>query len=151
MWSNKKIVVRFLTVFFSLVFLTVVYLITNQTTMAEKTIYSGNENHVVSLAFASKLTDNYQKTSGPGDIVAGYFGRNIYDKILSQKNCIGIRVYNARNEDGSPTFVLVGVDGNGKDIVSGVVGEDIYPCPPFCWPQSALDNSAKTKGLALNK
>ena len=132
MLSSRKFFVRFNTIVLSLVLVAAVYIVSNQVTMAERAVYTGTENHLVTLTAATKMTENYQKTAGSHDLVAGYLGRNIYEKILAQDNCVGIRIYNAKEENGNPVFVLVGVDPNGNDITQGPIGEDIFPCPPFC-------------------
>ena len=41
-------------------------------------------------------------------------------------------MYYAEEADGKPTLVLVGVDALDNDLYQGVIGEDHYPCPPFC-------------------
>ena len=62
----------------------------------------------------------------------GAFHREVIDKILAQKNCVGIRIYFAKLDDAKPTFVVVGVDNNGDDLSEGIIAEAIIPCPPFC-------------------
>jgi len=149
MKSTRSFFVRFNAVVFSLLLVVAFYLVSNKTTVAEKSMYSGIENHVISLDAAKKMTDNFQKSASSADLVAGYFGKSIYEKILSQKNCVGIRIYNAKEEAGTPVFVLVGVDANGNDIASGVVGEDIIPCPPFCGKDGGFSSSTSGKIVAM--
>ena len=71
-------------------------------------------------------------------IKGGYFGREIFEKLLSQDGCVGIRCYFAENLDGTPTIVMVGVNSKGDDLVTGIVGEDVLPCPPFCGHDTVL-------------
>jgi len=130
MFTNRKNSVGMIIVSVTLLF--ALYLVSYQPSLADKSIYTGKEKHDVSAQSAAKMTSNFQSAMGDKEIMAGYFGRGIYDKILAQKNCVGIRTYNARLENGSPTFVLVGVGADGKDIADGVIGEDIFPCPPWC-------------------
>lgn len=94
--------------------------------------YTGNENHTITLDQAAKYVQNFKNNPTAPAIKGGYFGRNIFEKILAQTGCVGIRYYYAKMDDGSPTLVLVGVDGNGHDMTQGVLGEVIIPCPPFC-------------------
>ncbi len=150
MSTNRKIFARVLTATFSAMAFVAVYLISYQPSIAEKIVYTGKENHVVDLESAKRWTSNFQETSKPGDVLAGYMGRNIFEKILSQSNCVGIRIYNAKLENGKATFVIVGVDGNGNDIVGGVVGDDVAPCPPWCGP-STFDLLIKKDVIALAK
>jgi hypothetical protein len=101
--------------------------------------YTGNENHVVTLAQAAKYIQNFKNHPTAPTIKGGHFARNIFDKILAQPGCVGIRYYYAALDDGSPTMVLVGVDQNGNDIDSGVIGEATFPCPPFCGSANELN------------
>ena len=129
---SNKLVFRATLAFASVVLLAIAFLVTLQTSTASSTLFTGEEHHQVTQNQAARWTTEFQKTAGEGELIAGYFGRNIFDKILSQENAIGVRIYKAKHDDGSDVFVLVGVDDKGKDIVSGVVGEGIIPCPPFC-------------------
>jgi hypothetical protein len=92
---------------------------------------TGAYNHVVTLDQAIKYVDNYAKAPKLS-IKGGYFDRSIFDKILAQSGCIGVRFYYGQKDDGSPTIVLVGVDSKNQDLVGGILGEDIIPCPPMC-------------------
>ncbi len=93
---------------------------------------TGNENHVITLDQAVKFIQNYQMSPRIPSIKGGFFGRNIFEKILAQGGCVGIRYYYAQKDDGSPTLVLVGVDNMSRDMTSGILGEITVPCPPFC-------------------
>jgi hypothetical protein len=94
--------------------------------------YKGDEKHVVSLEEATRYVKNFRSNPLAPATKGGYFGRNIFEKILAQPGTVGIRYYYAANDDGSPTIVLVGVDSTGDDMVKGVVAEHGLPCPPFC-------------------
>jgi hypothetical protein len=96
--------------------------------------FTGNENHVITLDQAVKFIQNYTFSPTAPNIKGGLFARSIFDKILSQPGCIGIRYYYAKKDDGSPAIVLVGVDGSGNDLMQGPLGELIFPCPPYCGP-----------------
>jgi hypothetical protein len=93
---------------------------------------TGNENHVITLDQAVKLVQNYQTSPRVPSFKGGYFGRNIFDKILSQSGCVGVRFYYAQKDDGSSTMVLVGVDNMSNDMTGGILGDVILPCPPYC-------------------
>jgi hypothetical protein len=93
---------------------------------------TGNENHVITLDQAVKMVQNYQTFPRVPSIKGGYFGRNIFDKILSQSGCVGVRFYYAQKDDGTSTVVLVGVDNMSNDMTNGVLGDIIVPCPPYC-------------------
>lgn len=146
--SNRKIVMRlYATIFFSLLFVAF-YLLSYERSQAEKILYTGKENHVISLEKAQKLTETFQLAAKPGEMMAAYLGRNIFQKILDQEECVGIRIYNAISEKGTPTFVIVGVDGNGNDMIGGPVGDETLPCPPWC-PPGRLTLIAKQADIAL--
>jgi len=94
--------------------------------------FTGNENHVITLDQAVKLVQNYQASPRVPSIKGGYFGRSIFDKILAQNGCVGVRFYYAQKDDGSSTIVLVGVDNLANDLTGGILGDIIWPCPPYC-------------------
>lgn len=101
--------------------------------------FTGNENQSISLEEAIELTTRYRKSAGPGANLAGFFGKTILQKILSQSDCVGIRIYHGlKKEDDSLTFVLVGADSNEKDLYDGDLAEYATPCPPFCDLNSPL-------------
>jgi len=61
----------------------------------------------------------------PADFAGHTIGRNIIDQILAQPGCVGMRFYNALNEEGRKTLVYVGIDAEGKDLIrKTVVQED---------------------------
>jgi len=101
--------------------------------------YKGDERHVVSLDSAAHFVKNFKSNPVAPSTKGGYFGRNIFDKILAQPGTVGIRYYYAAKDDGTPTLVLVGVDSTGNDLVQGVIGEVTFPCPPYCSVTNALN------------
>lgn len=101
-------------------------------TRAQQQQFTGNENHVITLDQAVKYIHNFRSNRTVPAINGGYFGRNIFEKILSQEGCVGLRYYYANQDDGAPTLVLVGVDSTGNDLDQGILGEEILPCPPIC-------------------
>jgi hypothetical protein len=44
-------------------------------------------------------------------------GANVINQILSQPGCVGLRFFDALNENGEKTLVYVGVDSKGKSII----------------------------------
>ena len=99
---------------------------------------SGAEKHDITLTDAKMMTQKFQSTMSTDSLRAGLFGRGIIDKILAQPGVKGLRIYNAKKNDGSFTFVIAGVDSTGTDLKGGMLGEDIYPCPPYCGLSSEL-------------
>ncbi len=101
--------------------------------------FTGNENHVIVLDSAVKYIQNFKNNRTAPAINGGYFGKNIFSKILSQTGCVGLRYYYAQKGDGSSTIVLVGVDSTGSDLYQGVLAEEAMPCPPFCLSPNPLN------------
>jgi len=113
--------------------------------------FTGKENHLISLVEAGALTKAYRESVTRGIVKGGFFGRNIYDRILSQEGCVGVRNYFAAYNDGTPTLVLVGVDEKGNDIVEGLLGEDVLPCPPFCGHDNFLNSDLEDRLIPVRK
>jgi len=122
----------------SIIAVTALVLMTITPSSVARAQYTGNENHVVPLDTAVHLVQNFRAKPVAPPTKGGYFGRNIFEKILAQRGSVGIRYYYATKDDGTPTIVLVGVDSTGNDMVKGVVGEVGIPCPPYCSTSNAL-------------
>jgi len=69
---------------------------------------------------ASNLVRSYYEKY-PESFTGVTIGRNIIDQILAQPGCVGMRFYDAINEEGQKTLVYVGVDESGKDMLKKVV------------------------------
>lgn len=130
--ANRRVVARLFATITITLAVVAFYLLSYEQTQAEKVIYTGRENHLISLEKAKKLAHNFKLTAKSNDLTAGYFGRGIFDRILEQDGCVGIRIYNAVSEQGTPTYIIIGVDGDGDDMLSGPVGDEVKPCPPWC-------------------
>jgi len=117
--------------------------------------FTGKEKHLISLVEASLLTKMYREKAGRGAVNGVFFSRLIFEKIIAQESCIGVRNYFAALNDGTPTLVLVGVDGTGSDMIRGVLGDDAFPCPPFHGCRNLLNSDLEdylvpaTKDLAF--
>jgi len=84
----------------------------------------------VGLELGTQMVKNYRQAN-PADVQWYMVGREIIEKILAQPGCVGLKFYNAYNEEGQKTLVYVGVDQNGKGIleysvvnVEGKLGEE---------------------------
>jgi hypothetical protein len=95
-------------------------------------------DHEIGLTEAREMINRYRRAS-PGTIHAAAVTRIALDRVLEQAGCCGVRLYFAMNPDGTPTLVGVGVDAEGNDMDEGELFERLYPCPPFCGINSALD------------
>jgi hypothetical protein len=96
-------------------------------------VLTGKENQFLTLAEASQSTRNYRDSMKVGEAKGGFFGATIFRKILAQEGCVGIHIYRGMHDDGTPTFVLVGVNEHGSDLVSGIVAQKAFICPPWCY------------------
>ncbi len=84
-------------------------------------------NHSIPLTQAITMIDHYNTLhdsviSMPykgSDILPMYetFNLKAIDSLICQKNAIGFRIYMAMDDKQKVRFVLVGVDGDGKDII----------------------------------
>lgn len=115
----------------------------------------------IALYHAVELTQRYRK-SAPASEHGGFFWADGLRELLDQAGCVGLRYYHGLDAGGRYQIVLVGVDGNGRDIVtavndsptSGKGGKTMralsassgqallldmhWPCPPWCDPNSPL-------------
>lgn len=91
-------------------------------------------SHRVTHAMAKRMRARYVKMFGDGRIAMrpGAYSRTIFDRILAQKGCVGIRLYPAMDGAGRQTTLIVGVDAKGNDILAGIIGDTPWLCPPFC-------------------
>jgi hypothetical protein len=132
MSQNRKAIFSVISVLSALVIGGFTFFATSQQSQAAKVMFTGNENHEISYADGKEMIERSLNIRVGNDLIAGYMGRNIFEKILAQEKCVGIRIYRARLGDGSSTFVIIGVNGEGKDLAAGIVGEDVVACPPWC-------------------
>lgn len=98
----------------------------------------------ISKETANRWIKNYhEKNSEQDGIRARFFGLNIIDEILSQHECVGIRIYYACNDEGEKQLLLVGAREDGSNIwpddteqttvqAAGLIVDASSPCPPYC-------------------
>ncbi len=106
-------------------------------------MFTGQENHDISLADAAKLTKKYRDTlmGFLGGIKGEYFGGEAIQSVLAQNDVVGIRIYYGLSADliPLPQMVIVGVNAAGNDVTAGVVLEHGYTCPPKCGIANVLN------------
>jgi hypothetical protein len=100
--------------------------------------FPGAEKHEVSLEEAKLHIQRHKKNPIHPNHHGGSFDRAAIDKILAQPGCKALRIYHGKNEDGTPSIVLVGIDAAGNDMTKAAIMEGILPCPPFCGVNSEL-------------
>lgn len=88
-----------------------------------------NTGAEITLIEGQELTAEFNKIY-PDEAKAFFIGRNQLAKILSQEDCIGIRIYNGYDATaGTMSQVLVGVDLGESDMTSGVILDRMGACP----------------------
>lgn len=92
------------------------------------------KSHRISIDEAKEMCRGHRAAAGQaqGYLRAGAFGRAVLDAILAQPGCTGVRIYLGKAKEGNTTFLAVGTDAEGQDMESGIIAEDMWPCPPFC-------------------
>ena len=83
-----------------------------QTKLTTKVAAIGEE---IGLELGTQMVKGYQEAN-PSDVHSYLIGRNIIEQILAQPGCVGIRFYNAYNEEGLKTMVYVGLGKESKPI-----------------------------------
>lgn len=79
------------------------------------------------------------RTQFPDDTRAFCYSKTNLNSILNQTSCVGIRIYNAIDNDGEACQVLVGIDSSGNDLTSGVILDRGDKCPMICATNSPLN------------
>ncbi|MEJ7736716.1 MAG: hypothetical protein WKF97_04745 [Chitinophagaceae bacterium] len=131
------------------------------------------KSHKINLEQAKEMTRAYRNIRPEGTSLkafklGGTFNRDIFDDILAQPGCFGIRYYFANSPDvapdnisdgileANPTIVIVGVDRNGDDMLpgqgsvkkskaalsasSGIIGEKSWPNQPHSGADNDLNS-----------
>jgi len=88
----------------------------------------------IALAKAQSWMQNYQQVY-PNGVWGHFFGNQILSQLLMQNGAVGIRIYYAIGDAEEETLILVAVDANGHDMVTGLLAEFSNPCPPACKTQ----------------
>lgn len=102
--------------------------------------FTGHEAEEFPLETAAEWTANYRATCAPGAPQAHFFGKEIISRILSQQDCMGIRIYYAKDETGKKQLIIVGADAKENDIYEGIIAERSVLCPPICSTPNPLNS-----------
>jgi hypothetical protein len=94
---------------------------------------------IITLTDASTMTGSFRRNY-PNVTQGVYYTSNVFSDIMSQKGCVGIRIYNAIDDAGNMTNVLVGVDAKGNDLYNGKIYDDGAKCPPVCGISNPLNS-----------
>lgn len=122
-----------------------------------------DDPHYISPQDAAVLTSRWRKEMPDGAFHGARFDRIAFDNLLSQPGCAGIRIYmgmelpGAKDTPSRWTYVLVGTDAKGNDMVArgsamadgdsaegdgGGTEEWPLPCPPLCDVSSPLNSDS---------
>jgi hypothetical protein len=92
----------------------------------------------ITLNEAKSMTHAFQNsTIGANQTFAGLVDKTNLLTLLNQEGCTGLRIYNALNDDGKITFVLVGVNSNNEDMTNFIL-DRAFLCPVYCPIDSPL-------------
>ncbi|MBE0642854.1 MAG: hypothetical protein IH600_02120 [Bacteroidetes bacterium] len=94
-------------------------------------VFTGFEDHTITLKEAGSLTRNYRKDAGTGAVKGRYFSRAAIEQLLLQEDVVGIRYYYGKDTDGHPQMVMVAVDPYGQDLTEGFVFGHALPISRF--------------------
>lgn len=65
-------------------------------TIEKQTLVTGKEGKAISVSVATEWTRNYRDRN-PGATVSHHFGHEIIEQIISQNDCVGLRMYYAND------------------------------------------------------
>ena len=103
-------------------------------------MFTGKEDHQISLSDASSMTKTYRQSVSDGSRKGGFFGKDAIESILAQEGCVGIRYYHGINSDSQPVIILVGAEANENDLHTGELCEFAEPCPTRCSENNPLNS-----------
>lgn len=102
-------------------------------------MFTGNEDHDISLSAASAMTKNYRETISTGGVIAHYIGKSDLIELLNQTNCVGMRIYYGL-DNGAKELVFVGVNASGNDLYTGKLLDRTIKCPQDCSAANPLNS-----------
>jgi hypothetical protein len=93
----------------------------------------------ITLAEGATMTAEFRRVH-PTLTKAVYYAADVYEDILAQEGCVGIRIYHAKDANGKLTNVLVGVYKDGNDLYQGSVYNKGGLCPTACSSVNSLNS-----------
>lgn len=90
-------------------------MLNKETTIREEKKLDANVGEHIGYELGAKMIKSYCDKNK--EVGAHFIGRNIIEKILSQPECIGIKIFKALDESNQQTYVFTGVDTEGKVIL----------------------------------
>ena len=99
---------------------------------------------------AATLTKDFREAASQGSIsfdngsgktlLGQIYDHDVFDTILKQTDCTGIRIYYGLDSSQKFCLVLVGVNSDGDDISDGELFEYGGSCPPYCGESSPFNS-----------
>jgi hypothetical protein len=102
--------------------------------------FTGNEDQQITLTEGAALTAEYRNNAGQDPVLGHYVAKSILTDILTQTNCVGIRVYYGQKTNGEKQLVIVGVDADENDLYEGIIADRSTTCPPYCSTANPLNS-----------
>lgn len=112
-------------------------------------------NNVISLQQAIDMTTRFRDQNGAGGKFTipncETFDRAVFDQILSQTDCVKMRIYSSLDTNLGYRSIIVGVNDKDEDMLpasmtsdatagsDNTIAEDGMTCPPYCPPSSPLN------------
>ena len=106
----------------------------------KRPVFTGFEDHTISLDEAGTLTRNYRMAAGNGAVKGRYFSRAAIEQLLMQEDTVGVRYYYGTDNDGRQQMVLVAVDAFGQDLSEGFVFGNALPVSRFHEEKNPLNS-----------
>ncbi|MCB2203435.1 hypothetical protein KQI65_01700 [bacterium] len=110
------------------------------TTGRRRPVFTGMEDHNITLEEAGALTRNYRMAAGRGAVKGRYFSRVSIEQLLMQEDVVGVRYYYAEDTEGKPQMILVGVNAQGEDLTEGFLFGNGLPVSRFHETMNALNS-----------
>ena len=111
-------------------------------------------NQFISLQNAAAMTADY-RSNRETILAAGYknqnilcvcetFDRGVFDDVLAQTGCVGLRIYYGMDSSKQVHAIIVGVNSSNEDMISSqsdtnLIIEEGRRCPFDCPPASDLN------------
>lgn len=92
-------------------------------------LLDGSAGSFIELNEAKDLVSNFDSKYA-GFTKAYTIDASLVQELLSQPNCAGVRIYNGYDEVANAiTPVIIGVDDDNKDILTGRIIDRALKCP----------------------
>ena len=103
--------------------------------------FTGKEGDFITLSDGASYTAAY-RAANPGSTQGHFLGATKLKSVLAQANCVGLRFYYGINPSGEKQLVVVGVDSNENDLITGasLILDKSVICPPNCGNSNSLNS-----------